>query len=107
MADTAVGHVWAHHSSIPLSTRRLRFSGTASGWWKGALPADALQASVHHKRSHAITLEGVGSSTSPLVRPQPSLLASWERMEKQCDDFYGWVPDKIQIHGDKWALVEL
>ncbi|CAJ1934649.1 unnamed protein product, partial [Cylindrotheca closterium] len=53
-----------------------------------------------------VLLTGTGLPTLPPSDPTPSILNAWQTSADLCTDYYGWVPDEIEVHGDEAALAD-
>ncbi|CAJ1955058.1 unnamed protein product, partial [Cylindrotheca closterium] len=76
-------------------------------WWTAPLPADVLRASVHSiTGSDRVLLTGTGRASEPSSSSSPSILHAWQTAVELCTDYYGWVPDEIEVHGDEATLAD-
>ncbi|CAJ1966331.1 unnamed protein product, partial [Cylindrotheca closterium] len=76
-------------------------------WWTAPLPSDALRATVRSiTGSDRVLLTGTGRASEPSSSSSPSILHAWQTAAKLCTDYYGWVPDEIEVHGDEAILAD-
>ncbi|CAJ1960186.1 unnamed protein product [Cylindrotheca closterium] len=61
---------------------------------------------THQGRSDRVLLTGTGRASEPSSSSSPSILHTWQTAAKLCTDYYGWVPDEIEVHGDKATLAD-
>ncbi|CAJ1956149.1 unnamed protein product [Cylindrotheca closterium] len=76
-----------------------------SPWWKGPLPVDVQRASVRTLQGYdSVLLTGTSCSAPHRPSPRHSVLQAWQEAAELCSDYYGWLPDEIEIQGDKSSL---
>ncbi|CAJ1951587.1 unnamed protein product [Cylindrotheca closterium] len=68
----------------------------------GVLPPRHV--ALHHCL-HLPPIRGTGRPLEMAPTTSPSILQAWQTAAELCTDYYGWVPDKIEIHDDKATLV--
>ena len=104
------GATWKHLPLEGSSSTSRRYAPVTtpspSPWWTAPLPTDVLRATVHSRSgSDRVLLTGTGyPSVSPSL-PGSSILHAWQTASELCSDYYGWVPDEIEVHGDESTLV--
>lgn len=101
------GSLWFHyHPSPPTRSTRTRvhtFDSSVSTLLRGPLPVDAQRATVHVTDS-VIKLTGTPADRSVPTDHQEDLLSKWQQALDTCTDFYGWVPDELEIQGSETNL---
>ncbi|CAJ1970519.1 unnamed protein product [Cylindrotheca closterium] len=105
-----LGATWRHFSPEGSSTMSRRFAPSpsphSSPWWTAPLPTNILCATVRSiTGSDSVLLTGTGCPSETAPTTSPSILQAWQTAAELCTDYYGWVPDEIEIHGDKASLV--
>ena len=104
------GDVWTRLSTegVASTSRRYTPSSTPSSspWWNAPLPDDVQRATVRALTgSDSVLLTGIGLSSDPEPTSSPSILRAWQAAADLCSDYYGWVPEEIEVHGDEAKLV--
>ncbi|CAJ1964443.1 unnamed protein product [Cylindrotheca closterium] len=61
---------------------------------------------THQGRSDRVLLTGTGRASEPSSSSSPSILHAWQTAAELCTDYYGWVPDEIEVHGDEATLAD-
>ncbi|CAJ1938274.1 unnamed protein product, partial [Cylindrotheca closterium] len=75
-------------------------------WWTAPLPPDVLCATVCPiTGSGSVLLTGTGRASEPAPTTSPSILQAWQTAAELRTDYYGWVPDEIEVHGNEATLV--
>ena len=82
-----------------------QFDPTTYSWWKGDLPLDVQRTTVQWVGT-SVLVTGQGMPVGQQPSNQPSLLRAWQQAYDQSTDFYGWVPDDIEILGSEEELVD-
>ncbi|CAJ1929274.1 unnamed protein product, partial [Cylindrotheca closterium] len=105
------GGTWKHFSSEGSPTTSRRYapgpSHPSCPWWTAPLPSDALRATVRSiTGSDRVLLTGTGRATEPSSSSSPSILHAWQTAAELCTDYYGWVPNEIEVHGDEATLAD-
>ncbi|CAJ1938401.1 unnamed protein product [Cylindrotheca closterium] len=109
-SSTGLGQPGKHFSPEGSSVTSRRFaplpSHSSSPWWTAPLPTDVLCAMVRPiTGSDSVLLTGAGCFSETVPNTSPSILQAWQTAAELYTDYYGWVPDKIEIHGDEAILV--
>ncbi|CAJ1945068.1 unnamed protein product, partial [Cylindrotheca closterium] len=105
------GATWKHFSSEGSPTTSRCYapgpSHPSCPWWTALLPSDALCATVRSiTGSDRVLLTGTGRASELSSSSSPSILHAWQTAAKLCTDYYGWVPDEIEVHGDEATLAD-
>ncbi|CAJ1945764.1 unnamed protein product, partial [Cylindrotheca closterium] len=85
------GAAWTHFALVGSSTTSRRYAPSGSH-------------SVPLSGRDWVLLTGTGLPTLPPSAFTPSILNAWQASTNLCTDYYGWVPDEIEVHGDEAAL---
>ena len=99
------GHIWLLRQPFNHVHRSCRYKSQTSHYDQ-PLPADIQRATVHRSRTGECTLTGTSHSVSTLISHPPSVLRAWSEAERQCTEFYGWVPDELEIQGSEAILAD-
>ncbi|CAJ1939402.1 unnamed protein product [Cylindrotheca closterium] len=76
-------------------------------WWTAPLPSDLLCATVRPiTGSDSVLLTDTGRASEPSPPNSPSILQAWQTVAELCTDYYGWVPDEIEVHGEEATLAD-
>ncbi|CAJ1953819.1 unnamed protein product [Cylindrotheca closterium] len=105
------GATWKHFSPEGSSTTSRRYAPAPSHpscpWWTAPLPSDVLRATVRPTTgSDSVLLTGTGRASEPSPPNSPSILQAWQTAAELCTDYYGWVPDVIEVHGEEATLAD-
>ncbi|CAJ1939836.1 unnamed protein product [Cylindrotheca closterium] len=105
------GATWKHFFSegFPTTSRCYApvLSPPSCPWWTAPLPSDVLRATVCSiTGSDRVLLTGTGRASEPSPSNSPSILHAWQTAAKLCTDYYGWVPDEIEVHREEATLAD-
>ncbi|CAJ1945364.1 unnamed protein product [Cylindrotheca closterium] len=105
------GATWKHFCSEGSPTTSRRYapgpSHPSCPWWTAPLPSDVLRATVRSiTGSDRVLLTGTGRASEPSSSSSPSILQAWQTAAELCTDYYGWVPDEIEVHGEEATLAD-
>ncbi|CAJ1952086.1 unnamed protein product [Cylindrotheca closterium] len=100
------GATWKQFSPEGSSTTSRRYAPAPSypscPWWTAPLPCDVLCATVRPiTGSDSVLLTGTGRASKPSPPNSPSILQAWQTAAELCTDYYGWVLDEIEVHGEE------
>ncbi|CAJ1944733.1 unnamed protein product, partial [Cylindrotheca closterium] len=71
-----------------------------------ALRAPTPRHVATHQGRHILPAHGTGRASEPSPPNSPSILQAWQTAAKLCTDYFGWVPDEIEVHSEEATLAD-